>query len=1578
MTSETKNIELPAEEKDLATLVGQRVLEDILSAIQGYLPTRAALFDSQGQPLVELTSCEYCQVLRGKDGSSVCSEFYAGLAQETARTQTALERPCPGGCLTRTEPILFGGHTLGVLMLRLSSPPRDPAHVDSIAKIFSLPKETVLQKARKVPDLPEPLVVAARDHLAQAARLIPELYRAVLAERRARELAAIQAIVATVSQAKDAASLAKRAMETILELLHLEIGGLALYDPHQKELLATAIIGLPPELAIHYARIPLKMGSGIADQVASSQQPILVTDISNHSFTVGNSLQIIEQLHISSLLIMPLLVAGEFIGGIEVAAKGERRFTQEDLDLLASVATPLGVGLKRLKLQEDLLGRNQELLALNSIAASISRSLNLDAILHDALDNVMELIQAWAGTLYLVDEREENLILRAQRNAPEWYLAMARSLPFGKGIAGRSAKEGGPPRVGNLGDLYAQDPEIFRRIQESFGGAKDIPYVTVPLLSKDRTLGVMNLVFQAPRELRPEELDLLASIGNQIGSAIENARLYESERRRRAQLAGLSEIVRALSTERDLATLLKMIASRAAEVMHAQATCLMLWDEEEQFLVIRASQGLSEKYRASQRIPREQSLKLEMLPDGRFAPIVRPDLVSQPFGDKKLIEEEDIRSLLAIPLSGARTAGRRGGLIGVLNIYSKEKVREFQSEEVELATIFADQAAVALDNARLLTERERRIAQLGVLNQISQAISATLSFGQLLDLIYWQVSRVMDTSNFYISLYHPEKNLLTFEYEVENKKRMEPHSRELANGLTEHILRTRKSLLLLRDIAAACRDIGVEPQGQMSRSYLGVPLILGENVIGVMAVQSYAREEAYGPDDQELLATIAHQAAIAVENARLYESTSQRMKEIGILYRIAQSLSTSLDLDSLLVNFLDVLNHELGYRWAILLLVDKEKNELFVRACPSDYPGDVREKVRFKIGAQAISGHVAQTGEPLVLDDVTRDSRYSPGLIKARSEISVPLKMGGEVIGVLDIEDPRPGAFGERDLRLLTSLAAQVAIAIENARLYESTSERAKELAILYEIGRNLTLNLDLDSLLDQILGAMQESFGYLNCAILLLDKEKNELYIKAARGYPDEVIRNTRVRVEEEGITGWVAQKGEPLYVPDVTQNGRYVEGVASTRSELAVPLRIGNEVVGVLDVESREPDAFDEKDIRMLTSFAAQAAIAIENARLYKNLAERVKELDLLSLITSRINAGVSLQETLETIMDEVHKVIPYEMARLYFANSDSSPGGAGRLHPQLVRVISEESFPQAYLEKALTQPIPIGKGLVGLVAKEGEALNCPNVKKDPRHLDFPETPPELSLLAVPLIVEKQTIGVLALSKLGERRFTESDLRLLSILADDAAIAIHKGRLFDETQRLAILDGLTGLYNSRHFYSELKKEVERAERYTKPASLILFDIDDFKKVNDTLGHQMGDHLLRELAQILNGLTRKTDFIARYGGEEFAILLPETSREHALATAERIRAKVETFVFPDVPELPRGRMTISLGVATFPYDAASHRDFVRAADIALYAAKRAGKNRVFSYETLALKQASESPGQEPDTGYEFRGSPAP
>ncbi|MFQ5886816.1 MAG: GGDEF domain-containing protein, partial [Anaerolineae bacterium] len=225
------------------------------------------------------------------------------------------------------------------------------------------------------------------------------------------------------------------------------------------------------------------------------------------------------------------------------------------------------------------------------------------------------------------------------------------------------------------------------------------------------------------------------------------------------------------------------------------------------------------------------------------------------------------------------------------------------------------------------------------------------------------------------------------------------------------------------------------------------------------------------------------------------------------------------------------------------------------------------------------------------------------------------------------------------------------------------------------------------------------------------------------------------------------------------------------------------------------------------------------------------------------------------------------------------------------------------------------------------------------------------------VPLRVGEKSVGVLIIVSPREQLADDERAMLLG-LADQAGLAIQNARLYEETQQLAITDGLTGLYNLRYFYEALEKEIQRSERYHRSVSLIILDIDNFKRYNDTYGHLAGDDLLKELAQLMSKVTRQTDTLARYGGEEFAIILPETETEGAEFLAQRLQEEVREHRFSTQDDQTIGRITISLGVATYPHHAHSTKALVDAADMALLRAKQAGKNRLFAYgkETIELK----------------------
>lgn len=219
--------------------------------------------------------------------------------------------------------------------------------------------------------------------------------------------------------------------------------------------------------------------------------------------------------------------------------------------------------------------------------------------------------------------------------------------------------------------------------------------------------------------------------------------------------------------------------------------------------------------------------------------------------------------------------------------------------------------------------------------------------------------------------------------------------------------------------------------------------------------------------------------------------------------------------------------------------------------------------------------------------------------------------------------------------------------------------------------------------------------------------------------------------------------------------------------------------------------------------------------------------------------------------------------------------------------------------------------------------------------------------SLIAIPLKAHDVKLGILYADDFKVRDFSNRDVSILSLLASQAAIALEKAKLLEQTQELAITDGLTALYNHRYFHERMEAELARAARYDRPLSLILIDVDHFKSYNDNNGHPAGDVLLRRVAETIRSCSRQSDIVARYGGEEFAVLLPETGTQAAFNSAERIRKKLASLKFPGEDKQPLGRVTLSAGVATYPTHASTKEDLLKKADALLYLAKENGRNQV-------------------------------
>jgi len=334
--------------------------------------------------------------------------------------------------------------------------------------------------------------------------------------------------------------------------------------------------------------------------------------------------------------------------------------------------------------------------------------------------------------------------------------------------------------------------------------------------------------------------------------------------------------------------------------------------------------------------------------------------------------------------------------------------------------------------------------------------------------------------------------------------------------------------------------------------------------------------------------------------------------------------------------------------------------------------------------------------------------------------------------------------------------------------------------------------------------------------------------------------------------------------------------------------------------------------------------------------DLAENELFFATLQEITSLINGGRAQETVFESVLDCALQMLHAQAVFLI------------TVEDRRIRKYARRISPDGQMHSLERYDIQNAAGITRWVLLEGQPVHVPNVGEDPRYEAEADSLPGLhasACLAAPLKVRDTTLGVLvAVNRSDQGAFEMRHLRVLSLLANHTAIAIENGKLFRRAEQLAVTDDLTQVYNYRYLKMALRREVKRAARFAQVFSVIMLDVDNLKAYNDQHGHLRGSEVLRLLAQILVREARSIDLVAKYGGDEFVIILPQTTREGACVLAERIKVSVEGIAFPRVAA---GVITVSMGVATYPDSGATAGELLEAADVALYAAKQAGRNRV-------------------------------
>ncbi len=524
-------------------------------------------------------------------------------------------------------------------------------------------------------------------------------------------------------------------------------------------------------------------------------------------------------------------------------------------------------------------------------------------------------------------------------------------------------------------------------------------------------------------------------------------------------------------------------------------------------------------------------------------------------------------------------------------------------------------------------------------------------------LIHEQVRSVVGNYGFVIALYDQRTNSINIPYLYENNAFSSVDTFPLGEGLTSVLIRTREPLMLVEDTERRAIAMGAKIAGKPALSWLGVPLLASGEAIGAIIIQDLEHEHSFSEEDLQFMVSLAGQVSGAIHNVRLINESKQTALQFETAAEIARDISSSLELDELLQKAVELIRSRFDFYHAAIFLKDLPGEFVVIREATGEAGAQMkRAGHKLNVGSKSVVGFVAGKGEPLIVNDTARDATYYPNplLPETRAEAAMPLKVGDRIVGVLDVQSKQAYAFAEENLRTLQILADQLAIAVVNTELFAETQEHLAQHRLLHHITTTAASGTTLDEALQSAVNGLQVTLGGDRVSILLADREKKTLEVKAAVGYASNVF-DLRIPLGS-GITGWVAAHRRTLRINNVLQDARYIEGSPNTRSEMAIPLLYRSELLGVLNVESEQFSAYAENDEELLGTLGGSLAAIIANARLLEQIRSQADRERILFEIADKIRRTTDMETILSTTVSELTRAVGATSARIKLGVSAS----------------------------------------------------------------------------------------------------------------------------------------------------------------------------------------------------------------------------------------------------------------------------------------------------------------------------------
>ncbi len=537
---------------------------------------------------------------------------------------------------------------------------------------------------------------------------------------------------------------------------------------------------------------------------------------------------------------------------------------------------------------------------------------------------------------------------------------------------------------------------------------------------------------------------------------------------------------------------------------------------------------------------------------------------------------------------------------------------------------------------------DRQVIEIKALNTLAANAAAINDLRGFYKSVHEQVRSVVGDHGFIIALYEQKTNTINIPYLFEDGSFSSIDAFPLGEGLTSILLRTRKPLMILDDTEKRAAAMGAKITGKSARSWLGVPMITRGEAIGAIIIQDLENEHSFDNDDLRFMTAVANQIAGTIHNVVIVDDAKRTALQFETAAQISRDISSSLDLDELLKKGVELIRSRFNFYHAAVFLKDTSGEFVVIREATGDAGAQMkRTGHKLGVGSKSIVGFVAGNGETLVVNDTTRDVTYYPNplLPETRGEAAIPLKLADRIVGVLDVQSKEPYAFAEDSLRTLQILADQLAIAVVNTELFAETQEHLAQHRLLHHITTTAASGTTLNEALQSAVNGLQVTLGGDRVSILLADRDKKVLEVKAAVGYADTVF-NLQIPIGN-GITGWSAAHRRTLRVGNVHQDTRYIEGSSNTQSEMAIPLVYRSEVLGVLNLESEQAFAYAENDEELLGTLGGSLAAIIANARLLEQIRAQAERERVLFEITDKIRRTTDMQTILTTTVSELTRV-------------------------------------------------------------------------------------------------------------------------------------------------------------------------------------------------------------------------------------------------------------------------------------------------------------------------------------------------